>query len=141
MTTRSLRVLVVDDERLIADSLAAIFRNSGFDVACAYSGYSAIQTAKCIEPDVMISDILMPGLNGVDAALSIYRHLPTLKFVFVSGCGGCQADLSAARNRGLSFIYLEKPVPPKFLVGYLEDCRRMLRLWNTAETANTSRPN
>ncbi len=124
MATRSLRVLVVDDEPLIADSLAAIFRNSGFEATCAYSGYGAIQTAKHLEPDVMISDVLMPGLNGVDAALSIFRYLPGLKFVFVTGCNGFQEDLSTARDRGLPFIYLEKPVPPKFLVGYLEDCRR-----------------
>lgn len=130
MATRSLRVLVVDDEPLIADSLATIFRNSGFDVTCAYSGYGAIQTAKLLEPDVMISDVLMPGLSGVEAALSIFRHLPGLRFVFVSGCSGFQEDLSAARNRGLPFIYLEKPVPPKFLVGYLEDCRREVEVVN-----------
>ena len=124
MAARSLRVLVVDDEPLIADSLAAIFRNSGFDVTCAYSGYGAVQTAKHLEPDVIISDVLMPGLNGVDAALSIFRYLPSLRLVFVSGCSGFQEDLSVARNRGLPFIYLEKPVPPKFLVSYLEDCRR-----------------
>lgn len=124
MTTRFLRVLVVDDEAVIADSLATIFRNRGFDVTCAYSGYGAVQTAKRLEPDVMISDVLMPGLNGVDAALSIFPDLPSLRFVFVSGCSGFQEELVAARDRGLPFIYLEKPVSPKFLVGYLEDCRR-----------------
>ena len=124
MATRSLRVLVVDDEPLIADSLATIFRNSGFDVTCAYSGYGAIQIAKRLEPDVVVSDVLMPGLSGVDAALSIFQQMPGLRFVFVSGWSGFHEDLSTARNRGLPFIYLEKPVPPKFLVGYLEDCRR-----------------
>lgn len=124
MAARSLRVLVVDDEPLIADSLAIIFRNNGFEVTCAYSGYGAIQMAKHLEPDVIISDVLMPGLSGVDAALNIFRDMPRLRFVFVSGYSGSQEDLSAARNRGLRFIYLEKPVPPKFLVGYLEDCRR-----------------
>jgi|SRR5579862_4008541 len=121
---RPLRVLVVDDEQLIADSLATIFRINGFEVTCAYSGYSAIQIANRLLPDVIVSDILMPGLNGVDAALSISRDLPGSRFVFVSGCSGFQENLSAARNRGLRFIYLEKPVPPKFLVGYLEDCWR-----------------
>lgn len=124
VATRPLSVLVVDDEQFIAKSLATIFRNHGFDATCAYSGYDAIRSAKSLRPDVIISDILMPGMNGVDAAVSIFRHLPDAKYVFVSGFSGFQENLSAARNQGLEFLHLEKPVPPKLLVEYLAGCRR-----------------
>jgi CheY-like chemotaxis protein len=127
MAARSLRVLVVDDETSIADSLATILRNHGFEVACAYSGYSAIRIAETLEPDVIVSDVLMPGINGIDAALTIWRQLPASKFVFVSRNCGFQETLRSARVQGLRFIYLQKPAPPKFLIGYLEDCRRQLQ--------------
>lgn len=122
--TRPLSVLVVDDEQFIADSLTAILRNHGFLTRCAYSGQGAIRAAKSLQPDVIISDILMPGMNGVDAAMNIFRHLPSAKYVFVSGFSGFQEDLAAARNQGLEFLYVEKPVPPKFLVEYLAECQR-----------------
>jgi YesN/AraC family two-component response regulator len=123
----SLRVLVVDDEQLIAESLVTIFRQNGFSADCAYSGYGAIEMAKEQEPDVVISDVLMPGINGIDVALTLSRRLPKARFVMLSGHAGFQENLNAARARGLSFLYLEKPIPPKFLIGYLEDCQRELK--------------
>ena len=121
----SLRVLVVDDEQLIAESLVTIFRQNGFAADCAYSGYGAIEMAKELEPDVIISDVLMPGINGIDVALTLSRRLPKARFVMLSGHAGFQENL-VPRARGLSFLYLEKPIPPKFLIGYLEDCQREL---------------
>jgi CheY-like chemotaxis protein len=121
-TPRPLRVLVADDEHLIADTLVAIFRNKGFDASSAYSGYSAIETAVTLKPDVIISDVLMPGMNGIEAALSISKLLPDSKFLLFSGHAGSQDSIRLARSQGLNFVFMHKPVPPGFLVEYLEDC-------------------
>ena len=63
-----LKVLVADDERLIVDTLAIILNQTGFEATAVYSGEEAIQTAKTLRPDVLISDVVMFGLNGIDAA-------------------------------------------------------------------------
>ncbi len=71
------RVLVADDERVIADTLALILNKSGFEATAVYSGEEAIETAKTLQPDVLISDVIMFGLNGIDAAIkSVKSGLP-----------------------------------------------------------------
>src|SRR5580692_9288960 len=117
--SRPLRVLVADDERLIADSLVTILRIHGFEATSVYSGYSAIETALTLLPDVIISDISMPGVNGVDAVLSMSRRLPDAKFLLVSGHVQSQNSLNRAREQGLEFVYLNKPVRPEVFIEYL----------------------
>lgn len=119
---RALRVLVADDEHVIADTLATIFRNNGFDVRCVYSGYSAIETAVRYCPDVVVSDILMSGINGIDAALSIWRELPKSRFVLITGHADYDENLEIARARGLELTFLQKPILPQMLIDYLRDC-------------------
>src|ERR1700722_14611871 len=79
------KVLVADDERLIADTLAIILNQTGFEATAVYSGEEAIQTAKTLRPDVLISDVVMFGLNGIDAAIAIRKMLPTCKILILSG--------------------------------------------------------
>jgi CheY-like chemotaxis protein len=119
---RPLRVLVADDEKVIADSLAIIFRDNGFDATAVYNGPSAIETAAQLQPDVVISDVLMPGMSGVDAVLNISRRLPQSEFVLFSGHADCQQSLIGAQANGLKFVYLHKPVPPQLLIEYLAGC-------------------
>jgi DNA-binding NtrC family response regulator len=116
---KALRVLVADDEHLIADTLATIFRNNGFDARSVYSGYSAIETAVRFYPDVVVSDIEMSGINGVNAALSISRELPKSKFIFITGHPDRNYHLDIARSRGLQLECLHKPIPPQLLIDYL----------------------
>jgi YesN/AraC family two-component response regulator len=80
-----LKVLVADDERLIADTLAIILNESGFEATAVYTGDDAIQTAKTLLSDVLISDVVMPGLNGINAAIEIPKVLPTCKILLLSG--------------------------------------------------------
>jgi CheY-like chemotaxis protein len=119
-TDRPLRVLVVDDEHPIADSLVTIFRNHGFDATSVYSGYSAIEAALSVRPDVVISDVRMPGVNGLDAILSIWRLLPSAKFILFSAKADYTDRLSRAREQGFNFVYLHKPIPPQSFIEYLK---------------------
>src|SRR5579863_5268762 len=70
------RVLVVDDEQLIAQSLRDILSRAGFDAVFALSGTEAIELAEQICPDVVISDVIMPDVDGVQTAISIQRACP-----------------------------------------------------------------
>ncbi|MFZ0691465.1 MAG: response regulator, partial [Acidobacteriaceae bacterium] len=70
------RVLVADDERVIADTLAIILNQAGFDATAVYSGEKAVEMAQILRPDMLISDVIMTDLNGIDAAIQIRALLP-----------------------------------------------------------------
>src|ERR1700692_3708936 len=78
-------VLVVDDETLIADSLAAILRQHGFAAIVAYNGRSALETARVDPPDLLLSDVAMPGMSGIDLAIAISQATPGCKVILFSG--------------------------------------------------------
>jgi len=65
------KVLVVDDERVIADTLAIILNKSGFDASAVYSGSGAVTSARNAPPDLIISDVIMETMNGIEAAIEI----------------------------------------------------------------------
>jgi YesN/AraC family two-component response regulator len=108
------RVLVVDDEWLIADSLALILSKQGFLTKTAHSGERAIEIAKVFEPDLLISDVLMPGMTGIDTAEQILMFLPTCKIILLSG--HATVDL-LRRAKTRKYEILSKPVPPDVLLG------------------------
>ena len=79
------KVLVVDDERVIADTLSMILNQSGFESRAVYSGEGALEMAQAFEPDMLISDVIMADLNGIDAAIRIRGLLPSIKILLFSG--------------------------------------------------------
>ena len=68
-----LRVLIVDDEPVIADSLAYALSDFGYDATAVYDGQEALKSAAALNPDVLISDVVMPGMNGIEAGIQIRR--------------------------------------------------------------------
>jgi DNA-binding response OmpR family regulator len=113
------RVLVVDDDRNIAETLAALLRLHEFDARPAYSGKSAIQMAGKFEPEVLITDVVMPGMNGVEAASHIRSLFPQCKILLITGRSAA-ADLvlkTHALNDG--FELLAKPVHPRDILARL----------------------
>jgi len=81
------RVLVADDERVIADTLAIILNQAGFDATAVYSGEKAVEMAQILRPDMLISDVIMTDLNGIDAAIQIRAMLPDCKILLFSRPG------------------------------------------------------
>ena len=106
------RVLVVDDERAIADTLALILRSAGYETAAIYSGSAAAEFAPQFAPDLIISDIQMPGIDGVDASASILKQMPGCRIVLFSG----YPQAHAARAEALGLEILPKPLAPEFLI-------------------------
>jgi CheY-like chemotaxis protein len=113
------RVLVVDDERVIADTLATILNQSGFQAAAVYTGIAAVERARDEKPDLIISDVIMPDMNGIEAAIRIRQLLPGCKILLFSGQAATADLLEKARQQGHEFEILAKPVHPQDLLAKL----------------------
>jgi DNA-binding response OmpR family regulator len=113
--------MVVDDESSIADTLAEILSRSGYSTVTAYDGDSALETALLSPPEMLITDVVLPGMSGIDLAITIKRIFPDCKIILFSGQAST-ADLLAAANRdGHQFMLLSKPVHPADLLARIAD--------------------
>src|ERR1700679_3628510 len=113
------KVLVVDDERVIADTLSMILNQSGFDARAVYSGEKAVDLESTFAPDMLITDVIMADLNGIDAAIMIRSILPKIKILLFSGQAATADLLEKARAKGYEFEILAKPVHPQDLLNKL----------------------
>jgi CheY-like chemotaxis protein len=114
------KVLVVDDERVIADTLAIILNQHGFEASAVYTGTAAVERAKSVRPDLVISDVIMPDMNGIEAAIHIRKFLPGCKILLFSGQAATADLLENARAQGHEFEILAKPVHPQDLLSKLK---------------------
>jgi CheY-like chemotaxis protein len=108
-----LRVLVVDDEPTIADTLVEILNGEGFHAIAASTGDSALMSAREFEPDIVISDVVMPGLSGVELGIRIRQMFPRCRVILFSGQTATVDLLREARNRGHEFEIVAKPIKPQ----------------------------
>jgi CheY-like chemotaxis protein len=114
---RSRRVLVIDDEVIIADTLAEILTSHGFEAHAFYAGQSAIEFARRQCPDIVLSDVVMPRLNGVETVLAIREICPSTRILLFSGQAGVSINiLERAREKGDDFELLPKPLHPDKLL-------------------------
>jgi CheY-like chemotaxis protein len=112
-------VLVVDDEQIIADTRTAILKSWGYATLTAYDAESALELADLIPPDLLISDVILAGMNGVDLAIAIKESVPDCKVVLFSGQANSIDILSAAHDSGHDFPLLDKPLHPAELFAHL----------------------
>jgi CheY-like chemotaxis protein len=117
--TAPTRILVVDDEPLIADTIVQILNRSGFVAEAVYGGREAIEAARRVAPDLILSDVLMPHLDGVEAAIAIRKFLPKIRIVLFSGQAATVEILARASQRGYHFELLAKPLHPTQLIKHL----------------------
>jgi len=110
------RILVIDDEVSIADSLVEILRSQGFEATAFYRGQSAIDFARKNCPDIVLLDVVMPKLNGVETAVAIRQLCPATRILLFSGQAGTTNILEQAREGGHEFELLSKPLHPDALL-------------------------
>lgn len=110
------RVLVVDDEQLIADTLTSILNLSGFDARAVYSGEQALEAVPDHCPDIVLTDVRMPGRNGIETGREILKHCPHIRVVLFSGQANVAGLMEAANQESNSFELWSKPLHPKDLV-------------------------
>jgi CheY-like chemotaxis protein len=116
---KSIRVLIADDERMIANTLARILTSSGFEASAVYSGENAIEAARDLKPDVLITDVIMGGMTGIEAAIHIVGLLPNCRIILFSGQASTADLLECASAKGHRFEILSKPIHPRVLLDHL----------------------
>lgn len=119
MAARSTKVYVVDDENVIAATLATILKQSGFDAIAFTDPLEALTSAKESAPDLLISDVIMPQMTGVDLAIHIQKVAPACKVLLFSGRAATADLLQKAKQDGYDFVLLAKPVHPADLLSVL----------------------
>jgi len=110
---------VVDDESVIAETVAAILSQSGYAVTTAYDGPEALEIALLSPPELLITDVSLPGMTGIELAITIRRIFPDCKVLLFSGHAATAGLLAGAERAGHSFTLLSKPVHPKDLLSWV----------------------
>lgn len=118
-------VLVVDDDLALLDSLKLLLEVDGFAVAIAENGVRGLQAFRNREPDIVVIDVMMPKLDGIESVRQMRRERPDAKIVVMSGeVGARRPDLqSTAKELGAAAV-LRKPFDPAALAPLLRDVLR-----------------
>lgn len=119
-TPKGKRILVVDDEECIADTLALILRSSGYDATARNDARSALEDCELRIPDLVLSDVMMPEVNGIELAIQVEERYPTCKVLLISGLGSSFGLAAEASERGHQFEILSKPIRPAELLARIE---------------------
>src|ERR1700683_5021567 len=106
------KILVADDEPIIADTLATILNQGGFESRAVYSGEQALEVASTFLPDMLVTDVIMANLDGIETAIQMRSLFPQIKVLLFSGESTSADLLLRANSRGYEFEILAKPVYP-----------------------------
>jgi DNA-binding NtrC family response regulator len=113
------RILIVDDERAILDTVQVLLRGEGFDVVTEQNPHQALAQLAEVAPDVVLTDIRMPAMNGLDVLAGIRAHDIEIPVILMTAQASLQTAVQAV-NEG-AFYYLQKPFSNADLVAL---CRR-----------------
>jgi two-component system alkaline phosphatase synthesis response regulator PhoP len=118
---RPLKVLVVDDEPDIVEILSYNLAKENFEVSKAYNGYEAVSFALKNHPDLIIMDIRMPVMNGIEACRMIKKNefMKNIPVLFLTADNDEYTSLSAAEAGGDHFV--TKPIRPSILIGMIHE--------------------
>lgn len=131
--TKRLRVFTVDDEQSISWTLTTILRGHGFEAIAFTRPLEALRAARSEAPDLMVSDIDMPLLSGIDLAIQLRACCPNCKVLLFSGHSATTRLLAAARSKGYKFEFLAKPVHPNALLRKIEEMTGTLLALRSAD--------
>jgi CheY-like chemotaxis protein len=113
---KKLKIIVIDDEEIIAATVVEILNEEGFEAIAVSDGPTAIELAKHLQPNVVLSDVVMPGLNGVETGIRLREIVPKCRIILFSGQAATVDLLEKARLQGHQFDILAKPVKPEQLI-------------------------
>jgi serine phosphatase RsbU (regulator of sigma subunit) len=108
MTEKPARILMIDDEQLVLEVLAAFLEDSGFEVLQALDGQTGIDLIRRERPDLVLCDLRLPGMDGLQVLATVARDYPELPILVVSGLGG-MSDAIQALKLG-AWDYVTKPI-------------------------------
>ncbi len=123
MTDRAPKILIVDDETGILDTLRILLTGEGFDVETAVGGQAGLDAVQTMSPDVVLSDIRMPGATGLEILAAVRQKNATLPVILMTAQASLQTAVKAV-NEG-AFYYLHKPFSNDELLAI---CRRAVEI-------------
>jgi CheY-like chemotaxis protein len=118
-----MKIIVVDDEPIIADTLANILNGEGHNALAFSGGEPALRLAEVMRPDLLVTDVVMPGMDGIETAKAMLRVAPDCRIILFSGQAQSTDLVSKARAEGHSFEVLAKPVNPELLLAAINRTR------------------
>jgi DNA-binding response OmpR family regulator len=110
------RVFVVDDEMVIASTLELILMSHGFDARCFADPIAALKAAQSDSPDLLLTDVIMPQMNGIELAVRIRQECPNCRVMLLTGHGSIVDLLADADADRHDFVLVDKPVHPAVLI-------------------------
>ena len=122
ITMGALRVLLVDDEKDFVEALAERLQLRGIDVQTATDGESALRLIDSSPPQVVLLDIMMPGLGGADVLGRIKATHPHIPVILLTGHGSIHEESAGMKES--AFDYLVKPIDINELITKLKDARK-----------------
>lgn len=120
VTAGTPRVLVSDDEELVAKTLVAILNKSGFSARATFDGPSAVAAAGEWRPDILLCDVIMPEMDGIETAIRIREMLPSCRIFLISAQEREAARVAEQKARGYDFEFILKPIHPLELIQLLQ---------------------
>ena len=115
------RIFVVDDEMDSAKMLTVILQMNLFDAIPFTDPHTALAAAMEEGPDYLISDIMMPGMTGIELAIRVQHAVPACKVLLFSGQLGAPELIQRAREAGHNFDTVQKPIHPTKLVAIIRN--------------------
>lgn len=119
---QSFRVLVVDDDVRVADTLVQILTATGHEAVAAYSAEAAMKIAEKLNPQAVVTDVVMGPVSGIELTNFIREHYPRCRVLLFSGYASTKAFTQAFLTRGSSVQFLPKPVHPSRILEFLTPC-------------------
>jgi DNA-binding NtrC family response regulator len=112
------RILIADDDAAVSENLTSLLTRWGYEVESATDASQALERTLAFQPSVVIADLFMSGLGGLEFLRSVHEELPTTPVIVLTGHGTIEHAVAAMKEG--AFDYLTKPVDPKGLKAILE---------------------
>ena len=118
-------ILLIDDEDEILDLYSAKFQGADYEVLVARDGYEGIDEAKDNQPDIILLDIMMPGLTGMETLAKLKEDPVTtnIPVVFLTAAASTDSEMNAAKKAGVA-AFLTKDIEPDELIEQIEQILR-----------------
>lgn len=124
MSLKKRRVLVVDWDRAVAETVVLVLNAGGFEAVAAFSGEEALLKAAQCSFDVLLADVMMEPVDGIQTALAFLQLQPAARVVLFSSSEGASTILMEAVKDGHDFPVLAKPIHPEELFFHLRGEQR-----------------
>ena len=121
-------ILLVDDEQTMVKYLSKRLVKRGFEISIAYNGLDALEQVKAADFDVILLDVLMPGMNGIDTLKEIKKIKPETEVIMLTGHASVEVGIEGMKAG--AFNYIMKPFDPNELVTEINlacEQRRIMR--------------